>query len=1109
MKRVVKLINDNRYKVILGSFLVAFLLVFFISYSFAATVPVESVEIKSENLDYDKSDPGAWKITKSAFWLSKGKARITFEVDTVEKNYDRNRDIIFVVDSSASMYNGEFDQIKKDIASVLTLLKKDTKTNRVALIDFNDEARVLSDFTTDLDYISTLVNNIVPDGNTNYYQALVKVDDVLANYKYDSSKNVSVVFLTDGFPNVDIPNERTQYAYLKSQYSYLNVKAIQYGMTEAVLNDIKVISDKQYLANKDNIENIFHRAMFGAIEYDNFQITDNINSLYFSAEKAEASLGNVDVTDGKVVWNITDSVFDSGDSAKLTIDIALKDSTGNVSLYETNSSESILSKIDSTEEKINSSKTPVLASSYTVSYLGNAPAGCSVSNVPVAKKYLVFDTVGISSNIPICFGYQFKGWEIVTKDVEKIGDNSFVMPGFDIELKATWSKLSLNKSSTGTISESATLYKVIKNEAESGGLAKEYTGEHQDSIMGVGRNKIYHYYATSDDEGTAILNKNNVLFAGMCWQMIRTTDTGGVKMIYNGEPDVNGSCGTDRGYHFGTAGMVKYSPMPANVYYGNSYTYDSSASTYSLTGNVTRATWSDSTYNSIVGKYTCLSSTSSNGCSKIYYVDSYIDSTTAYLVQFASVIYYSYSGLMQYNLANDSPSYAGYMYNSVYPFKKYTSDTEKTLNANSLSTSYYYASNYTYTASTGKYKLTSAYKVSSTDDYASLKGKYTLMKTGSSSTRTSLYYIADVSGSTMLYIEITNGNSLSSYLSNYTYGSSYKDNGNGTYTINNPTTIRNTDWYSNYSNINGKYLCKNASNNTCSSLWYVTLVTANKFNYIDVNAMNYKYANSFTYQNGQYVLTGESTTFWNISDSNNYNKLNNAHYTCLNSTGTCSSVAYIYNVKPAQGGYFDTYYFYINLNSGEDINTALNKMLYADDVNKYDSTVKKSIESWYKDNLSNYTQYLEDTIYCNNRNIRNLHGWNANNGSVTESDYLEFEGFGLPSNLYCSNVTDRFSVSNSKAKLKYPIGLMSLDEMNLLNNDNARNNSYFSGYWLMSPAAFYLSGAMQTEIKSNIGLDYVEYNDGVRPAISLASGTGYTSGDGSMENPYVVDLDTN
>ena len=136
--------------------------------------------------------------------------------------------------------------------------------------------------------------------------------------------------------------------------------------------------------------------------------------------------------------------------------------------------------------------------------------------------------------------------------------------------------------------------------------------------------------------------------------------------------------------------MIKYGPMPANIYYGNSYTYDSSTSTYSLTGNVIQATWSDSTYNSIVGKYTCLSNTSSSNCSGVYYVDSYIDSTTAHLVQFTSSVHYSYSGLMQYDLANDSPSYVGYMYNSVYPFKKYTSDTEKTLNSTSLSTSYYY-----------------------------------------------------------------------------------------------------------------------------------------------------------------------------------------------------------------------------------------------------------------------------------------------------------------------------------------------------------------------------------------------------------------------------------
>lgn len=1108
LKRIVNLLKqlvNNKVRIILCAILFLFGLVFLITNSFAASVPVKSIEIKSENLDYDTLEQGAWKVTKSASWISKGKARITFNIDSVEKNDDKDRDIILVIDNSASMYSGNFSNIKQNLINVLTSLTNNTKVDSIALISFNDTATILSEFTNDFDYISNLVNDINPTGNTNYYQAFVKVDDILSNYNYNNSKTVDVIFLTDGYPNVDIPNEVSQYTYLKSQYSYINISAIQYGMGEEILDAVKNISDKQFLATDITMENVLHKLMFNSVKYDNFEIIDNVNDSYFSIDKVSSSLGNVNFNDNKVVWNITsDDMFYSGDTVTININISLKNDVNFNDLYNTNSSESIVSKIGNIEENISSSKSPILAGAYTVSYLGNASSGCSVSNVPSDSKYLVYDNVSISSNIPVCFGYQFKGWEFVTSDINKIGDSSFVMPGFDVTLKATWSKVGLNKSMDGTVEESVTLYKVVKNEALSNGLAKEYTGSHQDSVNGIGQSKIYYYYATSDDEGTAILNKNNVLFAGMCWQMIRTTDTGGVKMIYNGEPDLNGACGTDRDTHVGTTGLAEAVSMPENIYYGTSYTYNSSSSTFSLSGSTTKATWSDSTYKNLIGKYTCLT-TSTTGCSRVYYVDEYDSSTTADLISLTYVINYSYIGLSQYNLSNDSPSYVGYMYNSVYPYKKFTSNSEVLLKSATLSTSYYYASNYTYTASTGTYKLSGASKVSSTSNYSSLKGKYTLLKTSSSSTRTSLFYIADVSGSTMLYIELTNGNALSSYQSNYTYGSFYTDNGDGTYTINSPTTIKNTDWYSNYSNVNGKYLCKNASNNTCSSLLYVTLATATKINYVDVNNMNYKYANSFTYQNGQYTLSGDSTTFWNISDSNNYNKLDNAHYTCLNDTGVCSSIAYIYMVKPPQANYYDATYLYIILDSGNDINDALNEMLYADDVNKYDSTMKKMIELWYKNNLNSYSKYIEDTIYCNDRSISNLHGWNSNNGSVTESEYLEFNEFNTTSNLYCSNVTDRFSVSNEKAKLNYSVGLMSSAEMNLLNNSKARVIDYFNGYWLMSPAAFYFSGAMQKDIStSDLAFDYVEFNNGIRPAISLVSGTTYVSGDGSMTSPYVV-----
>ena len=40
---------------------------------------------------------------------------------------------------------------------------------------------------------------------------------------------------------------------------------------------------------------------------------------------------------------------------------------------------------------------------------------------------------------------------------------------------------------------------------------------------------------------------NHVKFGGYCWRIIRTTNTGGIKIIYNGEPDANGYCSNTTG----------------------------------------------------------------------------------------------------------------------------------------------------------------------------------------------------------------------------------------------------------------------------------------------------------------------------------------------------------------------------------------------------------------------------------------------------------------------------------------------------------------------------------------------------------------------------------
>ena len=115
--------------------------------------------------------------------------------------------------------------------------------------------------------------------------------------------------------------------------------------------------------------------------------------------------------------------------------------------------------------------------------------------------------------------------------------------------------------------------------------------------------------------------------------------------------------------------------------------------------------------------------------------------------------------------------------------------------------------------------------------------------------------------------------------------------------------------------------------------------------------------------------------------------------------------------------YISSLYKYILLENGVvNVNDVYNSML-KNNIN--DSIDKKAVDMWYEDNLMNYSDYLEETIYCNNRNVTNLEssGWNPNGGLSTNK--LQFDNSFSNSNLYCVNQTDQFSVSNLSAKLKY------------------------------------------------------------------------------------------
>ena len=118
------------------------------------------------------------------------------------------------------------------------------------------------------------------------------------------------------------------------------------------------------------------------------------------------------------------------------------------------------------------------------------------------------------------------------------------MPEKDVIFRATWTKTKVDKGMQGTVA-SRELYEEIKMQSLGNDKAKgiDYS-QNNSSTNGEG---VYLFDETKNDtkpvyfyRGTHNL-KNNLLYANFCWKIVRTTETGGVRAVYNGAP-VNGKC---------------------------------------------------------------------------------------------------------------------------------------------------------------------------------------------------------------------------------------------------------------------------------------------------------------------------------------------------------------------------------------------------------------------------------------------------------------------------------------------------------------------------------------------------------------------------------------
>ena len=351
---------------------------------------------------------------------------------------------------------------------------------------------------------------------------------------------------------------------------------------------------------------------------------------------------------------------------------------------------------------------------------------------------------------------------------------------------------------------------------------------------------------------------------------------------------------------------------------------------------------------------------------------------------------------------------------------------------------------------------------------------------------------------------------------------------------------------------------------TCTNTLHADRILSNtsRFNYDTSSLANVGYMLNAIYNRG-YIsdqsgsiygkdIEWDGTNYLVIDDtphtpSISTEKSNDRHYSC-GTTGvtSCNQVRF----------YYSTENYYITLSSGDLLEDAIYKMTgngsdaikakYSNyNLNANNSVIKDTVDNWFRMYLTNevdssnpnYVDYLEDTVYCNDRSFKTIggytflnSGWNPNGGNLS---YLLFFGAtnrynnnwyskvniptvkneGVAPYSECPNKLDRFTVSESigNGALTYPVGLLTADEVTLAGGGTGGNGVYYlytgGDYWTMTPEKLDNAGSRNFFIREygDLITDMSYSTKGVRPVISLKHSIKFElGGDGTPTNPYVV-----
>ena len=190
--------------------------------------------------------------------------------------------------------------------------------------------------------------------------------------------------------------------------------------------------------------------------------------------------------------------------------------------------------------------------------------------------------------------------------------------------------------------------------------------------------------------------------------------------------------------------------------------------------------------------------------------------------------------------------------------------------------------------------------------------------------------------------------------------------------------------------------------------------------------------------------------------------------------------------------------------------------------NGTDSFIKKEVDTWYKNTLgsSSYDSKVSSGRFCSDSSgyktapeYGNL-GGDENTYLYASSDRLDqasgTTAYAKPNapSLICPATEETYGGS-----YRLKAGLITADELALAGSlpfMGGENDSYLAlgtnnmPYWSMTPAVFYYGGAIVwNEFEDLDGGNVYSYS-AARPVINVTTENGFTSGDGTVENIYVI-----